>query len=199
MDKAIRVLAYLNSHRAECVRYSGSDYQVYVTVDAGYANNAGHSTTGYYITIGKNSGAITSYAGKQTDCVASGTMDAEYIAAARAVKRAVPIRRFLHSLGFPQTQPVTCFEDNLSAIKLAEAPAVSRKSKHIHVRYHLLRDYVKANMVRLVHTLSEDMAADIYTKTNLGVATSKRHADKILNVSREPLQPINPVKLQGEC
>jgi hypothetical protein len=199
LDKVIRVLAYLNCHRKDYVRFSGSDYQVYIWVDAGYNNNDGRSTTGYFITIGADSGAIDSYAGKQTECVAAGASEAEYVAMARGLKKAVHIRRFLHSLGFPQTQPVTCYEDNMSAIKLAAAPAVSRKSKHIHVRYHLVRDYVKAGIVRMVFTPTDKMHADIYTKARISVADAERHAQKILNVSLQPLQPLQSARLQGDC
>jgi hypothetical protein len=199
LDKAIRVLAYLNCHRKDYVRYSGSDYQVYIWVDAGYNNNDGRSTTGYYITVGEDSGAITSYAGKQTECVSSGASESEYVALARGLKKAVHIRRFLHSLGFAQTQPVTCFEDNMSAIKLAQAPAVSRKSKHIHVRYHLVRDYVKAGIVRMVFTPTDNMHADIFTKARLNIADADRHGQKILNISLQPLQSLQSARLQGDC
>jgi hypothetical protein len=52
LDKAIRVLAYINCHREECTRYSGSDHNDYLWVDSAYdPDGNGHNQAGYYITI----------------------------------------------------------------------------------------------------------------------------------------------------
>jgi hypothetical protein len=188
-DKAIRVLAYINCHRHHYVRYSGSDSQVYFWADASpNAHPNGHAHAGYYITIGKQSGAIASYSGIQTDCIAQGATEAEYVVLARAVKVAIHIQRLLHSLGIPQ-QPVTCFDDNLPAVNLANAPAVTRKSGHIHVRYHLIRDYVRKGSIRMVHVDGIANPADLLTKP-LSAPQTSRHSDVIQNVSLTPLQPL---------
>jgi hypothetical protein len=198
LDKAIRVLAYINCHREECTRYSGSDHNVYLWVDSAYdPDGNGHNQAGYYITIGKDSGAVYSYAGIQKDCIAQGSMESEYIILSRAIKKAVHLRRYLHAMGFTQTQPITVYEDNMSAINLANAPAVSQKSKHIHVRYHLIRDYVKAGIARMVHVASEDMHADLLTKNSLPLPTVQRHSNAILNVSTTSLHPLKPVSMYG--
>ena len=153
----IKLLAYINCHQeAAQVRLSGSDTQVYVHCDASYAAHPdGRSHTGYYISIGAASGAIRSYSAKQTHCVADGSMAAEYVVLAQACKDALHIRRMLHAAGFPQYQPVTVFEDNQASIKLAEAPAITRHSEHIHVRYHLIRDFIANGSVQIEYVTTD--------------------------------------------
>ena len=189
MDKAIRLLAYINSHRCDYVRFSGSDTQVYTWVDAAeHAHPSGHGHGGNYITVGAHSGAVSSHSSIQNDCVAQGAWESEYIELPFAAKKAIHFRRLLHSLGIAQVQPVTCYDDNSSAIHLAQAPAVTSKSRHIHTRYHLIRDYVKQRMVKMVKVAGTDNGADLYTKT-LSTTLTARYGDRIHNISLTPLLP----------
>ena len=89
-------------------------------------------------------------------------------------------------MGFPQHQPVTILEDNESAINLAEAPAVTRNSQHIHVRYHLIRDFIQSKSVQIAYVATEDQPADLLTKT-LSPTLTKAFGDRIHNVSQTPL------------
>jgi hypothetical protein len=188
LTKAIKLLAWIYHHQDECVvRYSGTDFQVYVYADAAYANHPdARSHTGYYISIGSTSGAIKSYSAKQTHCVADGSMHAEYVVLTQAAKDALHFRRMLKAMGFHQHQPVTLFEDNESSIDLANAPAVSRKSFHIHVRYHLIRDYVADKVATIVFIPTEDQPADLLTKV-LPPGLFRKFGDRIHNVSSTPL------------
>ena len=195
LNKMIKLLAYINSHQAEAqVRFSGTDTQVYVHCDASYAAHPdGRSHTGYYISIGAASGAIRSYSAKQSHCVADGAMAAEYVVLAQATKDALHISRLLHAAGFPQHQPVTVFEDNQAAIKLAEAPAITRHSEHIHVRYHLIRDYIANGSVQIEHVTTDNQPADLLTKS-LPPGLTKIFGDRIQGTSQTPLHNLRPTQ-----
>lgn len=54
--------------------------------------------------------------------------------------------------------------DNSSAIQLSKNPVFHGKSKHIHVRFHFLRDLVNDGVVELRYCNSQDQVADIMTK-----------------------------------
>ncbi len=54
--------------------------------------------------------------------------------------------------------------DNKGSINLANGEAVTRRSKHIEVRYHLIRDLIKKKEIRLTHVDSKSNAADGLTK-----------------------------------
>ena len=189
LTKAIRVLAYLNSHRSDYVRFSGTDTNVYIWVDAAEdAHPSGHGHGGHYITVGATSGAVSAHSGIQNDCVAQGAWESEYIELPLAAKKAVHIRRLLHSLGITQTKPIAYHEANSSALDLAQAPAVTSKSRHIHTRFHLIRDYVKQQMVQMVKVPGNNNAAALYTKT-LSTTLTNRYGDRIHNIALTPLVP----------
>ena len=52
----------------------------------------------------------------------------------------------------------------MSAINLAKAPAITRKSRHIHIRHHFIRNLVTQKLVRVEHIPTDRMLADFLTK-----------------------------------
>jgi hypothetical protein len=66
------------------------------------------------------------------------------------------------------------FEDNTSAIKLTETPAISDRSKHIAVRYHFIRQLVKEKKFDVHHISTQFQTADVLTKS-LNKVLHKRH------------------------
>ena len=55
----------------------------------------------------------------------------------------------------------------------------SVRTKHIDVKYHLIREYVVDGMVEIVFVPSEDNDSDIFTK-NVSKETHKRHSKKFM-------------------
>ena len=76
---------------------------------------------------------------------------------------------------------VNVFEDNEGAIKLAINKHPSRRTKHIDVKHHLVRDASNARKVRVAYVRSEDQHADLLTKP-LGMLKFYKHAKFTLNV-----------------
>jgi mannitol-specific phosphotransferase system IIBC component len=58
--------------------------------------------------------------------------------------------------------PLQC--DRTSGISVAKETVLHSKTKHIEVRYHLLRDNVEKWKISLIHVLTHDQLADIVTK-----------------------------------
>ena len=56
------------------------------------------------------------------------------------------------------------FEDNQGAVQLAQKPVTNPNSKHIDVRHHFLRAFVRQRDTKVVQVLSEFQYADILTK-----------------------------------
>ena len=54
--------------------------------------------------------------------------------------------------------------DNKSVIELAKNPIQHRRSKHIDIRYHFIRDHVKQKTVKLKYCSTTEQVADIFTK-----------------------------------
>jgi hypothetical protein len=58
--------------------------------------------------------------------------------------------------------PLLC--DNESAIKLANNPVLHKRSKHIDIRHHFLRDHVEKKDIVFEGVRTEDQLVDIFTK-----------------------------------
>ena len=54
--------------------------------------------------------------------------------------------------------------DNKGAIDIANGEAVTKRSKHIEVRFHMVQDLVKKGKIRLTYVPSGKNAADGLTK-----------------------------------
>lgn len=62
-----------------------------------------------------------------------------------------------------KTEPVLLV-DNASAIKLVKNPIFHRRSKHIEVRFHFVRECYQKKLLNIEHVPSNDQVADILTK-----------------------------------
>ena len=54
--------------------------------------------------------------------------------------------------------------DNLSAVKLVHNPVYHKRSKHIDVRYHFVREKCEEGQLLVKHVCGQEQLADILTK-----------------------------------
>jgi hypothetical protein len=181
--KVVRVLRYLRGQVDMGPTYYTQEGAVLCAhVDASYGVHVdGRSQTGYYLSIGRYSAPFLVHAGSQRSCVSLGSMMAEYVALAEVGRAILWCRFLLDDIGFPQRQPTIIYEDNQSAINLAVAPHITRKSRHIHIRHHFIRDLVAKGIVQIVHLPTHLMTADILTKP-LGPTAFIALRDILMNV-----------------
>ena len=182
--KTIRVLRYLKGTPTLGPTFFTNEGAIlYGHVDASYGvHTNGRSQSGFYISIGRHSAPIYCHSGAQKSCVSTGSMEAEYVALAAIGKKIEAFRYFLDNIGFTQIDPTTIFEDNKSAINLAQAPQISRKSRHIHTRHHYIRFLVKSKAVKITYLPTSSMTADILTKP-LGPTKFIPFRNALLNIS----------------
>jgi hypothetical protein len=119
------------------------------------------SVTGYAFLL---SGAPISWASRKQPTTAHSSTEAEYMAASDAAKEAVWWRSFLTSLGFAPHGATTILSDNQGSIKLSKNPENHRRTKHIDVRYHYIRECVGTGSILLDYVSTKEMAADVFTK-----------------------------------
>jgi hypothetical protein len=114
-----------------------------------------------------NRGPVSWSSAKQR-CVATSTAEAEYIALAEASKQGQWLRSLLKELGrasmLGPDQVVRIFSDNQACIAIAEDPIAHRRTKHIDVRYHYIRQLIGAGKARVSYLPTQDMLADVLTK-----------------------------------
>ena len=68
----------------------------------------------------------------------------------------------------PPDHCVPLHDDSQACIRIAGNPCLAERTKHFDVKYHWLREKVKANKVELRYISTHDQLADIFTKP-LGV------------------------------
>ncbi len=122
------------------------------------------STTGYYFKFEGNGGAI-SWEVKKQATVALSTAEAEYQAMAAAVQEAIYLRALLEDFGYPMKKPIDIGEDNQSCIKMCHNPVMHKRSKHIDTKLHFVRERVENKEIKIHYVPTEEMTADILTKS----------------------------------
>ena len=124
--------------------------------------NANCETTRRSITGGAfllNNAAVHCHS-KQQATVSLSSTQSEYHALSSAISQGLFLRQLLAEMNVPQPTTVV-HEDNQSTIVMATASALTKKAKHIDVRYHFLREHIE---VILQYVSSNDNVADVFTK-----------------------------------
>jgi hypothetical protein len=119
------------------------------------------STTGYIYLL---AGGAVSWEARLQPTVAASSTEAEYMAAFSAVQDAVHMRSLLADLGAKQGSPTLIYEDNRGAMALANNTGWHKRTKHIDVKYHFLRERVATGEVKLEYVKTGDQVADMLTK-----------------------------------
>ncbi|GKV04797.1 hypothetical protein SLEP1_g16905 [Rubroshorea leprosula] len=173
LQTAKRILKYLCGTEDFGLFYKkGDQTDLAGFTDSDYAGDLDDrkSTSGFVFMLG--SGAI-SWSSKKQPIVTLSTTKAEYVAATSCACQAIWLRRIMEELELNQHEATSIYCDNNSAIKLSKNPILHGRSKHIHVRYHFLRNLVEDGTIELIYCKTEDQVADIFTKPLKVAAFSK--------------------------
>ncbi|GJU68363.1 uncharacterized mitochondrial protein-like protein [Tanacetum coccineum] len=146
-------IKYNRSNDMKLVGYSDSSHNVDI--------DDGRSTTGHVFYLGTS--PITWCSQKQTT-VALSSCEAEFMAATAAACQAIWLRELLAEVTGLERQKVIIRVDNKSAIALSKNPVFHGRSKHIHTRYHFIRECVENEQVIVEHVSGENQRADPLTK-----------------------------------
>jgi transposase InsO family protein len=160
-----RVFRYLQATSTHGIRFSGSgDGDLIGYSDADWAGDIDtrRSTSGYVFLL--NGGCI-SWRSKKQRTVALSSTEAEYMALSEATQEAVWLKAFMRELGEDVGDgALTVYEDNQGAIALAKNPEFHKRTKHIDIRYHFVREKVEDGQVMLEYCPTQEMLADLMTK-----------------------------------
>ena len=117
----------------------------------------GRSTTGHVFYLGES--PITWCSQKQ-DTVALSFFEAEFMAGTEAARQAIWLQDLLGEFNESLYEKVIIRIDNQSAIALTRNPVVHGRSKHIHTRYHFIRECVEAGKIEVEHVPGNMEKAD---------------------------------------
>jgi hypothetical protein len=182
MKKLLHILRYLNGTKNVKIKYLPHSLQVVAWIDASYGlHQDTKGQTGIVITLGRNGPPVFCKSRKQK-LVSRSSTEAELIALNEGLPEVIWAKQFMENLGFPQLM-TTVFEDNKSAILLANQQNGSTlsKTKHIQVRFYYIRELIQQRQINIIYLPTHEMIADILTKPIVG-KLFKMLRNKILNV-----------------
>ena len=164
-----RILRYLKGTKNYAIKYSANSDNLHDKTnlfhgyaDAAYANTDDFkSTSGYVFIVGD--GAITWRSKKQTTVALSST-EAEYVALSEAGREACWLRNLFEELGYTQKFPTIIKGDNDGSIAMARNPQFHKRSKHIEIRWHWVRDLVQNKIISIESCRDPEQTADVLTK-----------------------------------
>ena len=201
------ILRYLQGSRKRGLLYTRSikekhaPWTLSLWVDSDYATDIDtrRSRAGFLIFLNKNLIAFNSQLQRGEDLLkkypglrmprtvmddepmpsmATATCGAEYMALSLAVKELLWIYMLLKTMDITVAKPCTIYEDNRSTIKISENATALRRSKHIDIRHHFLREHIDNGLIKLVPVATDEQLADVMTKV-LGPQKFSRFRDMI--------------------
>jgi hypothetical protein len=158
-----RVLRYLKGTIDLAIEYkkTGSlDVEAYVDADWANDKEDRRSYTGF---IFKLAGGPISWESRKQRTVALSSTEAEYMALSDGAKEAMFLKNILLEL-FGKKDAIVIYNDNQSAQKLSVNHMLNRRTKHIDIRNHFIRDAVTKGDIILKYQPTDEMPADILTK-----------------------------------
>ena len=163
--KLFRVLGYVKATPDKGLTFKAVDGgpKLKLYVDASHAVHPdGKGQGGMVITLG--SAPILAKTWKFKHVTLSST-EAELSALAEAATYVVWTREFLADLGFPQGEPTTIYEDNMSAIQMSKKGGGNfKRSKHLMVRQTFINELIDSGVLSLQYCPTNNMVADFLTK-----------------------------------
>ncbi|CAM9944380.1 unnamed protein product, partial [Ascophyllum nodosum] len=157
-----KMISYLKATKDLGVVFRrGGDLKLSLFADEDYVSryNDKRSISGVAVMLGNTAVRASS---TTQHCVTLSTREAEYATIAHVVKTVLAEKAVLD---FAQPHlSGRAIDATSEAIKLANNPLSSKRTRHIDIKHHFIRDAVLVERVRVVYVASEDQHADVFTK-----------------------------------
>lgn len=168
---AKNVLRYLKQTCDAKLTYEKTNNPIITYVDADWGNEEDGKSIGGYVILLANGPII--WTSRKQELIATSTSEAEYIAMFEVCKEMAWLREFFEEIGQSKylPRPTIIYEDNQCAIQLSNKMGITERTKHIRLRYHKIREFVKNKEVEFKYISSSENCADILTKVLSGPKT----------------------------
>nr|GEY58007.1 ribonuclease H-like domain-containing protein [Tanacetum cinerariifolium] len=117
---------------------------------AGYPTTL-RSTSGYCIFLRNN---LLSWSSKRQFTISHSSAEAECLGVANAVTETCWLRNLLRKLHTPLSTATLVYCDNVSVVNLSLNPVQHKRTKHIEIDIHIVRDLVSTSRKRVLHVPS---------------------------------------------
>lgn len=164
-----RILRYVRGttgYGLHLQRSSTFDIVAYSDADWAGCPDTRRSTSGYAVFLGD---ALVSWSSKRQPTVSRSSAEAEYRGVANVVAESCWLHQLLAELHVLVPKATIVYCDNISAVYMAANPVHHRRTKHIELDIHFVREKVALGHVRVLHVPTGQQYADVMTK---GLPTS---------------------------
>lgn len=160
-----RIMRYIKGHITYGIKFenvTNLPLSFCIYSDADYAGDidSRKSTSGYMFML---SNGIIGWASERQKSVALSTTESEYVAASTAIREMVWLQHLLKELQPKDVWQPNLYMDNESALKLIKNPVHHKRSKHIDVKFHFVREKYQEKLFNLLHVPTDEQNADIFT------------------------------------
>ena len=141
-NKALYICRYLRGTSKYCLTYNGTSGQGLIACtnsDWASDSNNRRSQTGYFLKLAGGAISWTSCAQKT---VALSSTEAEYMALSDCSRQVVWMHTLMGELSY-HLKPVPICGDNQGSIFITSNPVTKKRSKHIDIHYHYIREVVE--------------------------------------------------------
>nr|GEU61081.1 retrovirus-related Pol polyprotein from transposon TNT 1-94 [Tanacetum cinerariifolium] len=140
----------------------GSSFELTAFLDADYAGciDSRKSTSGGIQFLGDK---LVRWMSKKQNYTTMSSAEAQYMALSASCAQVMWIRTQLHDYGFNYNKiPLYC--DSQCAIAISCNLVQHSRTKHIHTRYHFIKEQVENGIIELYFVRTEYQLADMFTK-----------------------------------
>ncbi|KAL6461078.1 hypothetical protein MHYP_G00310440 [Metynnis hypsauchen] len=141
----------------------GLGLRAYSDADWGADTSDRRSTSGYCVSMSKDS-SLVSWRSKKQPTVALSTCEAEYMALALTIQECIYLEQLLKGMDSYEYVQTVVHEDNQGTIALVKNPVCRQRCKHVDIKYHFIRSIIKERKMTLVYCPTDKMIADAMTK-----------------------------------
>nr|GFA68752.1 ribonuclease H-like domain-containing protein [Tanacetum cinerariifolium] len=100
---------------------------------------------------------------KKQNCTAMSSAEAKYVALSTSYAQVMWMRTQLQDYGVNYNK-ISLYCDSQSAIAISCNPVQYSRTKHIHNRYHFIKEQVENGIIELYFVRTEYQLADMFTK-----------------------------------
>jgi len=159
----IHLLKFLWNTKGYNIKFSGSHITMVSYSDSDWAGDSDSrkSTTGYVLFIGNSP---VNWQSKLQPLVTMSSTEAEYVAISTTAQENLCIKFLLREWGYSMIMPTTIYGDNQSSIQLVINHAQHKRTRHIDIKFHYVRDLETKGEIVISKVPTESMIADLLTK-----------------------------------
>jgi histone deacetylase 1/2 len=140
---------------------SSLSLRAYTDADWAGCPDTHRSTSGFCVYLGD---AQVSWSSKRQATVSRSSAEAEYRGVTNAVAECIWLRQLLGELLCPVRSATLVYCDNISAVYLSANPVHHRRTKHVELDIHFVRERVALGDIRVLHVPTRQQLADVMTK-----------------------------------